>query len=149
MPLFLKQREVGELTITDERMTRFWLTVEQGVRFVIECIGRMHGGEIFIPKLPSMSLVDIADVIAPDAKKKFIGLRAGEKLHEVLIVEEESRHTWEFDDYFVVYPEFSFRRESKIQVGKALAEDIRYASDNNTWWLTKDELKGMIDGINS
>jgi len=147
IPLFQKQKETGEITITDERMTRFWLTVEQGVRFVINCLGRMHGGEIFVPKLPSMRLVDMADVIAPDAKKKFIGLRPGEKLHEVLIVEEESHHTWEFDDYFIVYPEFSFRRESKIQVGKALTENTRYASDNNTWWLTKEELREMIEGL--
>lgn len=147
IPLFQKQRERGEITVTDERMTRFWLTIERGVKFVIDCLGRMQGGEIFVPKLPSMSVVDMSDVLAPDAKKTIIGLRPGEKLHEVLIIEEESRHTWEFEDYFVIYPEYSFRKESKIQAGKELADNFRYASDNNTWWLTKDELKRMVESM--
>ncbi len=147
LPLFLKQKEVGELTITDERMTRFWITLEQGVRFVSKCLDEMLGGEIFIPKIPSMKVIDMANAIAPEAIKKIIGLRPGEKLHEVLLTEEESRHTREFDDHYVIIPEFSFRRENKFDgIGRALKES-QYSSGTNTWWLTKEELKNMA-GIN-
>ncbi len=104
VPVFLQQRQNGKVTITDERMTRFWLTLEQGVRFVIRCIEQMHGGEVFVPKIPSMTMMDLAQAIAPENEIEIIGIRPGEKLHEVLISEDESRHTVELEDMFVVLP---------------------------------------------
>ena len=104
VPVFLKQRENGKVTITDERMTRFWLTLDQGVRFVIRCIEQMHGGEVFVPKIPSMTVMDLARAVAPENEIEIIGIRPGEKLHEVLISEDEARHTVELDDMFVVMP---------------------------------------------
>ncbi|HMA04820.1 MAG TPA: UDP-N-acetylglucosamine 4,6-dehydratase (inverting), partial [Methanomicrobiales archaeon] len=110
IPVFLDQKKTGIITITDSRMTRFWITLDQGVRFVVRAIGRMEGGEIFVPKIPSMRLMDLADAIAPHAEKNFSGIRPGEKLHEVLITEDEARHTREYEDHFVVEPEFPFWR---------------------------------------
>jgi len=148
IPLFLQQGASGKVTVTDEHMTRFWLTLEQGVRFVIDCLERMRGGEIFVPKIPSMKVVDIANAVAPEADVEIIGLRAGEKLHEMLISEEESAHTLEFDDYFVITPEFAFwgdgYREQGDSSGGVPMERGRYGSDNNEWWLTKDELRGLL-----
>ncbi|GAI47118.1 unnamed protein product, partial [marine sediment metagenome] len=114
VPLFFEQERSGVITITDERMTRFWITLEQGVRFVIDCIGRMQGGEIFVPKIPSMRVAELAGVIAPEAEVKIMGIRPGEKLHENLITEEEVRHTKEFGDYFVV------ETENTSEVGEQL-----------------------------
>jgi UDP-N-acetylglucosamine 4,6-dehydratase len=104
IPIFLRQRQNGRLTITDDRMTRFWLTLEQGVRFVIRCIEQMQGGEVLVPKIPSTRIVDLARVIAPEADLEVIGIRPGEKLHEVFIHEDEARYTVEMDDMFVVQP---------------------------------------------
>src|SRR3990172_8705612 len=95
VPVFLKQREFGTITITDDRMTRFWLSLKQGVRFVISCIEQMEGGEVFVPKIPSMKVIDLAKAVAPRAQINIIGIRPGEKLHEVLISEDEARHTVE------------------------------------------------------
>lgn len=144
VPLFLQQKENGAITITDRRMTRFWVTLEQGVRFVIDCIGRMQGGEVFIPKCHSMKVTDLADVIAPQAKREIIGIRPGEKLHEILLTEEEVAHTREFDSYFVIEPEFPFWKKDYLEGGKPLPEGFQYTSDNNSWWLTKEELKQML-----
>jgi len=144
IPLFLEQRKTGETTITDERMTRFWITSEQGVRFVIKCIEIMSGGEIFIPKIPSVRITDLADVIAPGAQRKVIGIRPGEKLHEALMPGEEARHAREFDDYFVVEPEFVFWGKADLKGGKALAESFTYTSDTNNWWLSEDDLNKML-----
>ncbi|GAG26282.1 unnamed protein product, partial [marine sediment metagenome] len=102
VPLFYEQKNKGEITITDERMTRFWITIDKGVNFVIKCIETMKGGEIFVPKIPSMKISDLAEVIAPGLKKKIIGIRPGEKLHEALLTKEEAKHTKEFDKYFIV-----------------------------------------------
>ncbi len=144
IPLFLKQQESGEVTITDERMTRFWITLEQGVKLVINSIKIMEGGEIFIPKIPSMKITDLADAIAPGAKRKVIGIRPGEKLHEVLLTEEEARHTKEFDDYFIIEPEHQFWSSGTHPNGKELPEGFRYTSDNNAQQLTKDQLEEML-----
>jgi len=144
LPLFLKQKEEGVLTITDERMTRFWISLEQGVHFVMDRLDGMQGGEIFVPKIPSMKITDMADAIAPDAVLKITGIRPGEKLHEVLITEEESNHTMELDKYFVVLPEYPFWSDEKLEVGGKPTKIGRYASDSNEWWLTKEELKAMI-----
>src|SRR5271165_6761154 len=104
IPIFLEQRRRGKITITDPRMTRFWLTQEQGVKFVIRCLEQMHGGEIFVPKIPSMRLVDLAEAVAPGCLVECIGIRPGEKLHEVLLSEDEARNTVELDDMYIIQP---------------------------------------------
>ncbi len=104
IPLFLEQRNNGKVTITDQRMTRFWLTLEQGVRFVVRCVKEMHGGEVFVPKIPSMNIMDLAKAVAPGCSVETIGIRPGEKLHEVLISEDEVRQTLELDDMYVIKP---------------------------------------------
>ncbi|MBC8276039.1 MAG: UDP-N-acetylglucosamine 4,6-dehydratase (inverting) [Chloroflexi bacterium] len=147
IPLFLEQGENGKITITDERMTRFWITLEQGVRFVIDCIDRMHGGEVFVPKIPSMKVTELADVIAPGAEREVIGIRAGEKVDEILVTEEEARHTQEFDNYFVVEPEHPFWEKDNFKEGKPLSEGFEYTSDNNSQWLTKGELEKMVEQL--
>jgi UDP-N-acetylglucosamine 4,6-dehydratase (inverting) len=144
VPLFKEQKKEGILTITDERMTRFWLTLDQGVNFVINSIQRMHGGEIFVPKIPSMKITDLAEAIAPEAKKKFTGIRPGEKLHEMMITEDESRHAKEFSDYFMIEPEFAFWKRHNIVSGKCLPDNYRYSSEINDAWLTKDDFEKML-----
>jgi UDP-N-acetylglucosamine 4,6-dehydratase len=147
IPMFLEQKGKGKITITDERMTRFWITLEQGVRFAIECVGRMRGGEIFIPKIPSMRITDLADVIAPDAGRKVVGIRAGEKINEILLTQEEARHAVEFDEYFIVEPDLSFWKKGWLDDGKRLPEGFTYTSDNNDRWLSKDELRAVVEGV--
>ena len=145
IPLFKEQKKNGIITITDDRMTRFWITLEQGVRFVMDCIARMKGGETFVPKIPSMKVIDLANVIAPDAERKVIGIRSGEKLHEILLTEDEARHTREFDNYFVIEPEHPFWDKNNFNDEKSLPEGFRYTSDNNDKWLTEDELGKIVD----
>lgn len=144
IPLFLKQKKDGVVTITDEKMTRFWITLEEGVNFVIKCISIMKGGEIFVPKLASMKITDLADAIAPDTKKKIIGIRAGEKIHEILITEDEARHTKELDDFYIIEPEHPFWSEDTLKIGKPLPDGFRYTSDTNKDWVTKEELNKII-----
>ncbi len=141
VPLFKEQKVKGEITITDENMTRFWITLEDGVRFVMSCIDRMKGGEIFVPKIPSMKIADLAMAIAPEASKKIIGIRPGEKLHEVLLTAEESRHTKELGDCYIVEPEFAFWNDENHKEGKLLAADFIYSSENNTCWLDHNQFK--------
>lgn len=145
VPVFMKQRESGRITVTDERMTRFWLSLEQGVRFTIRCIEQMQGGEVFVPKIPSMKLVDLATAIAPECEIEHIGIRPGEKLHEVLISEDEARHSIELDDMFVVEPSGAlwFGHAWKER-GTTLPEGFHYASDNNKHWLTEEEIRDII-----
>ena len=145
VPLFIKQRETGVVTLTDERMTRFWISLDQGVQFVIRCIEEMQGGEVFVPKIPSMKMVDLAAVIAPAAEIKIIGIRPGEKLHEVLISEDEARTTVELADMYVVQPAAAlWFGHSWSEQGKALPDGYHYASDNNPEWLTVKEIQEMI-----
>jgi UDP-N-acetylglucosamine 4,6-dehydratase len=145
IPIFIQQRQNGKLTITDERMTRFWLTLEQGVRFVIRCTEQMKGGEVFVPKIPSTRIIDLARVIAPDADLEVIGIRPGEKLHEMLINEDESRSTVELEDMFVVQPATAlwFGHEWQAQ-GRALPDGFRYASDTNPQWLSVEQIRGIV-----
>jgi len=145
VPLFLEQRKTGVLTITDKRMTRFWMTIDQGVRFVIHCIELMHGGEIFVPRIPSMRITDLAQAIAPECEMRAIGIRPGEKLHEVLLTEDEARRTRAFDEFFVVEPEYLFKTEQRWTGGKPLPEGFRYTSDENDTWLTSESLRKMVD----
>lgn len=143
-PLFKEQAKTGKITITDEKMTRFWITLEQGVEFVIKSIERMDGGEVFVPKIPSMKIMDLANLIAPNAQKEIIGIRPGEKIHEDLITKEEARHTKEYNDYFIIEPEFSFWQYNEEKGGKPLADGFKYTSDTNKQWLTEEDLKKII-----
>ena len=147
IPLFLEQRINGKVTITDQRMTRFWLTLEQGVRFVIRCIEQMHGGEVFVPKIPSMNIMDLTKAMAPNCAVETIGIRSGEKLHEVLISEDEVRQTLELDDMFVVRPAHPWWKTENWVNGRPLPEGFRYASNSNKQWLKLEELKEMIDQL--
>lgn len=149
VPLFLEQKKTGRLTITDERMTRFWLTLEEGVQFVRNCLPIMFGGEIFVPKIPSMKVSDLARAIAPDARIDIIGIRPGEKIHEILLTEDEARHTKEYDSFFVIEPELKFwSSNNNGSIYRKLPEGFRYSSDNNTQWLDTNDLSRMI-GLSS
>lgn len=145
VPFFKKMAATGKLPITDERMTRFWITLDQGVQFVIDCLDRMRGGEIFVPKIPSMKVVDLAKAIAPEAEIEIIGIRPGEKLHEAMITEDDARHTIEFDNYYVITPEFPWCPQEYIKQGRTLPEGFKYTSDTNTEWLTVDELRMLAE----
>ncbi|RPI29457.1 MAG: UDP-N-acetylglucosamine 4,6-dehydratase (inverting) [Chloroflexota bacterium] len=144
IPIFIKQRQNGKLTITDERMTRFWLTLEQGVCFVISCIEQMHGGEVFVPKIPSTRIVDLASAIAPHSEIEVVGIRPGEKLHEVLINEDEARSTLEREDMFVVTPTVTLWQRDLKYEGNPLPVGFRYTSDNNPQWLSVEQIREMI-----
>jgi len=145
IPIFIKQRENGKLTITDPRMTRFWLTLEQGVRFVIQCTETMRGGEVFVPKIPSTRIVDLARIIAPNSELETIGIRPGEKLHEALINEDEARTTIELEDMFVVQPVAAlwFGREWEDK-GNPVPAGFRYTSDNNPQWLSDEQIQEIV-----
>ena len=148
VPLFIRQREHGVVTVTDERMTRFWISLEQGVRFVIRCLTEMHGGEVFVPKIPSMKVSDLAKAMAPEAEINYIGIRPGEKLHEVLISEDEARSVIEMKDMFVVQPAeaYWFGRDWESK-GKSIDDGFRYVSNKNGNWLTVAQIKKIIKPI--
>ncbi len=143
IPLFIKQRNTGTITITDERMTRFWLTLDQGVDFVLQSLEQMRGGEIFVPKIPSATLTDLAEAVAPGCKKVITGIRAGEKLHECLLSEDEARHTVELKDMFVIEPEDA-SWGYQPWTGSKPKEQWQYSSESNTQWLTVEQLKALV-----
>lgn len=140
VPFFKEKKKTGVIPITDQRMTRFWISLDQGVRFVIKCLEMMHGGEIFVPKMSSMNIMDLAKAIAPECRYDYVGIRPGEKLHEVLIPEDDARHTIEFDELFVIQPEFYWWEENNWSGGKKLPENFEYKSDTNDRWL---DVKGL------
>jgi len=144
IPVLLEQRKQGRITITDPRMTRFWITLDQGVRFVIRAIEQMHGGEIFVPKIPSMRLTELAETVAGNCKVDYIGIRPGEKLHEVLVSEDEARQTVEIDDMFVIQPSHPWWKTENWVQARTLPDGFRYASDTNTQWLTSDQLVELV-----
>jgi UDP-N-acetylglucosamine 4,6-dehydratase len=144
VPLFLKQRANGTVTITDERMTRFWLSLEQGVRFVMRCIEQMDGGEVFVPKIPSTKIVDLANAIVPNAKIEIIGIRPGEKVHEVLISEDEARNTVEREQMYIVKPPETLWERGLEYEGEPLPEGFRYSSDTNSQWLDIDGIREFV-----
>ena len=145
IPMFLEQKRRGKLTITDPRMTRFWITLEQGVKFVIRCIEQMHGGEIFVPKIPSMRLTDLAQAVAPGCEIEYIGIRAGEKLHEALVSEDEARNTVETDSMYVIQPSHPWWQNANWMNARALPEGFRYASDTNTEWMTDQQVRDLME----
>ncbi|MFZ3132816.1 MAG: UDP-N-acetylglucosamine 4,6-dehydratase (inverting) [Desulfosporosinus sp.] len=140
IPLFEKQRETGVITLTDSRMTRFWITLEQGVKYVLNSLTYMHGGEVFVPKIPSMRIVDLAEAIAPGCRHEYIGVRTGEKLHEIMIPEDDARHTIELDNFYIIKPQFSWWNDELWPAAKTVPEGFIYSSDANSEWLTKEEL---------
>ncbi len=148
VPFFLKKKAEGVLPVTDPRMTRFWITLEHGVEFVLKNFERMVGGEVFVPKLPSMNIMDVAKAIAPECKIKIVGIRPGEKLHEVMIPSDEARNTVEYDDYYVIKPQFRYFGRRFCENGcKPVKEDFEYNSGTNTWWLSTEEFRRMISTL--
>jgi len=147
IPYFLKQKEKGILPITDSRMTRFWITVEQGADFVLNCLKQMVGGELFVPKIPSMNIMDLAEAIDPECKTEIVGIRPGEKLHEVMVTRDDARRTLEYDDHYVVQPDFEYwGHRRKENGGKKVAEGFEYNSGTNQWFLTIEEMREMLEG---
>ncbi len=145
IPLFKKLRTTGHIPITDRRMTRFWITLDQAVEFVVKNLVRMRGGEIFVPKLPSMRIVDLAEALAPGCELEEIGVRPGEKLHELMVTAEDARKAIEFDDYYVVQPAFPWWSDAiGTEVGgRPVAEGFVYASNTNDRWLSVEELRAL------
>jgi UDP-N-acetylglucosamine 4,6-dehydratase len=144
VPLFLRQREEGRITLTDPEMTRFWITIDQGVRFVIKCVELMKGGEIFVPKIPSMRLRDLANAIGNGCRQEVVGIRSGEKIHELLLSADESRHAQEHDDMYVIHPDNpSFDYEPK-NGGRPLVSGFQYASDTNIDWLDSESFRDLL-----
>lgn len=147
VPFFMKLRESGVIPITDPRMTRFWITLEQGVEFVLKSLLRMRGGEVFVPKIPSMNIMDLAEAIAPGCETKIVGIRPGEKLHEVMVPHDDARRTLEYDDYFAILPtslDGEVQDATQAFGGKLCSEDFHYSSETNTHWLTVEELRSMV-----
>jgi len=144
IPLFLEQKKQGRITVTDPRMTRFWITLEAGVTFVIRCAERMSGGEVFVPKIPSMNIMELVKAVAPESEVKETGIRSGEKLHEVLISDDESHHAVELKDMFVIKPDHPWWTSKNWRGGRPLPTGFRYASDTNTSWISADELKRIV-----
>lgn len=142
--IFRKQMQSNEITITDERMTRFWITLSQACEFVRSSVEKMEGGEIFVPKIPSMRVTDLAEAICPQAARKIVGIRPGEKLHEVMITEDESRYTLEDEDRFIILQNEtaqSSRARSKLKI---VPDNFRYASNTNDSWLSVEALKEVL-----
>ena len=145
IPLFVKQRKTGTVTVTDPRMTRFWITLEQGVKFVVRCIDLMHGGEVFVPKIPSMNIMDLVKAIAPNCAVKEVGIRPGEKLHEVLISEDEARYAVETEEMYVIQPQHSWWLKDNWKNSRSVSDGHRYASDTNPQWLSAEQLAAMLE----
>jgi len=148
IPLFLEHKKNGYLPITDPRMTRFWITLEQGVDFVLWCLDHMCGGELFVPKIPSMNIMDLAQAIAPECETKIVGVRPGEKIHELMIPRDEARKTLELDNFYVIQPDFRFwTRRCSWEGGRLVPEDFEYDSGTNPWKLAVDEMKAILKNL--
>ena len=149
IPFFLNHCKQGILSITDQRMTRFWITLEQGAALVLNALIKMKGGEIFVPRIPSMKITDLAKTIGPECKQPIIGIRPGEKLHEVMISTDDARETIEFEDYFVIIPSGNKTLYDHYvgTGGKPCQTDFYYGSDNNTQWVTEHELVEIISHL--
>lgn len=144
IPLFLKLKESGVLPVTDERMTRFWITLDQGAEFVLMSLNKMKGGEIFVPKIPSAGIMDVAKAVAPGCRTRVVGIRPGEKLHETLISEDDGRLTLEYDRHFVIQPQFPWWGEERKNGGRPVAEGFTYSSGDNSDVLSVIEIKNII-----
>lgn len=146
IPLFAKQKKTGRITITDKRMTRFWISLDQAIELVLKGLSHMQGGEIFVPKIPSMRITDLAKVIAPECAINYIGIRPGEKLHETLITEEDGRHTVSYHDMFVVMPDHPWWERQNYHNAEKLPDGFHYTSDNNSEWMTVNDLHRIVSG---
>lgn len=145
IPLFLKLRDTGTLPITDPRMTRFWITLQQGVDFVLDSLERMRGSEVFVPKIPSMNIMDMARAVAPECDTRVTGIRPGEKLHEVMVPEDDARNTIEFDRYYAIVPSYEqYVERWGAEEGRRCPEDFRYSSEINTDWISVERLQEML-----
>ncbi len=147
IPLFLQQRETGSITITDDRMTRFWITLDEAVELVLKGFHYMEGGEIFVPQIPSMRITDLAKAIAPDCKVEIIGIRPGEKLHEALTGEDEGRNTISYKGMYVILPNMSWWNRKNYKTAEKLPENFVYTSDANDTWLGVEDLKKIVFGM--
>jgi len=149
IPLFAKLIAQGkkELPITDYRMTRFWISLEQGVELVIKALEEAKGGETFISKIPSFKITDLAKAMLPDCEMPEIGIREGEKLHEIMVTVEDSMTTYEYDKHYIVYPQMVWNKELKAPTGKKVKEGFSYSSDNNTEWLSVEEIKEKLKEV--
>jgi UDP-N-acetylglucosamine 4,6-dehydratase len=144
IPLFREQSKNGSVTVTDDRMTRFWITLEQGVRFVIRCVEEMKGGEVFVPKIPTAGILELVNAVAPGCRVETIGIRPGEKVHEVLVAEDESQNAVEFDDMFVIRSPFRSWTTEQDGGGRRLSEGFSYRSDTNRQRLSVEELRDLV-----
>lgn len=150
IPFFVQKKNTGTIPITDERMTRFNITLQEGVDFVLKCLEVMWGGELFVPKIPSYKILDVAKAVAPECKTEIVGIRPGEKIHEEMITETDSINTVEFEDYYVILPSTElwdvekFRKESNDKEGKFCEIGFRYSSGNNTEWIKAEQLRELI-----
>ena len=146
VPLFMEQKKQGKITITDKRMTRFWITLDQAVELVIKALYHMQGGEIFVPEIPSMKIMDLARAVAPECEVEIIGIRPGEKLHEALITKEEGRNTVAYEGMYVIMPNYSWWERKNYEAGQRLSKGFVYTSNKNDRWLTVEDLKRIIHG---
>jgi UDP-N-acetylglucosamine 4,6-dehydratase len=152
IPLFRALSERGEpIPITSAEMTRFWITLDQAVEFVIDCLEWMEGGEVFVPKIPSMHLTNLAAAVAPDAEWKYVGIRPGEKLHEVMVPPDDARNTIEYEDRYVIYPPFPFWNVEEYKArhpgGVPMREGEMYSSDTNDRWLSIEQIRDMLPEV--
>jgi UDP-N-acetylglucosamine 4,6-dehydratase (inverting) len=146
IPFFTSIKDSGTVPITDDRMTRFMISLEEGVDLVLNAFSDMEGGEIYVKKIPSMKVTDLAKVVAPEAKHEIVGIRPGEKLHEQMIGSEDAHFTYEYDDYFKILPAINSWDSDKkrIKNGKRVPENFVYSSENNPDWMSEDDLKDWI-----
>ena len=144
IPFFLEQAKLGSIPITDERMTRFWLTIEQAVDFVLTSIDRMHGGEIFVPRIPSFKVTDVARVVCPGVPTRVIGIRPGEKLHEIMITEDDAHYTFEFEDCYVIASPSLIKAGMIQKQASKVNEDFRFSSEINPYWHTEDSFRSTL-----
>jgi UDP-N-acetylglucosamine 4,6-dehydratase len=144
IPFFKEQSKLGVIPITDPGMTRFWLTIEDGVEFVLKSFEKMQGGEIFVPKIPSFKVIDVAKIVAPEVKTEIIGIRPGEKLHEVMITEDDSMNTVEFDEYYAILSPLLKKSDYYKKNGRPVKLGFRFTSDNNKDWHTHESFKSTL-----
>ncbi len=148
IPFFMRRRASGVLPITDPRMTRFWITLGQGVQFVLDSLERMQGGEIFVPKIPSMTIMEVAKVVAPECRTETIGIRPGEKLHEIMVTQDDAINTAEFDTYYTIQPAAEWWHTDRYLSetgGRRVPEAFQYSSDANSDWMTGPALAKILE----
>ncbi len=147
VPFFINARKNGVLPITDPRMTRFWITLEQGVDFVLDCVRRMHGGELFVPKIPSTDIMTLVEALAPTCRTEVVGIRPGEKLHELMIGEDDARRTLDMGTHYVLQPQQPWWDEQAVNGGEAVPEGFSYRSDSNPHRLNVNEVRTLLGSL--